>query len=222
MENLIESMKGRPQPETKESLTEFYLQLIDLPTEELEARQEHYIALRRLIESFGITSKNGFRARTQQVTPKQWNRFQAVLEKPPTPPPPRPPRPRRVYSQPQPQRPVRYRVEFRLLDEIVQSVIMNLIANLERPGLDSEVTVHVLEYFQLIESIAWQIPLYESTLEPIKQVLEHYGWQPGGFTGPPDRKAIANTLRELITNGLSELPDLHKRVETRPEEDLIS
>lgn len=87
------------------------------------------------------------------------------------------------------------------LNDVISSVVLNLVGNLNRDVLDSNLTEFIEEYCDTVNDIMQEDPYkYIDITTEIKECLEYHGWKIGhGFQRQPKRLALVADL-ELITS----------------------
>lgn len=87
------------------------------------------------------------------------------------------------------------------LNDVISSVILNLLGNLNRNVLDSNLTEFIEDYFDIVIDIIQEEPRkYFDITSEIRLCLETHGWKIGhGFQRQPKRLDLVADL-ELIAN----------------------
>lgn len=91
------------------------------------------------------------------------------------------------------------------LDDIICGIVFNLIADLNQGSMGSTLTLVIMDYFEVIESVLADDPIkYKDITSEIKTCFEKHGWKcksdktAGGFQTAPNPTALATDLNAII------------------------
>lgn len=77
-------------------------------------------------------------------------------------------------------------------------LISNLFEEINKEGLDSNLTVPILNYYALLGILSTELTTLPKTLEPINKLFISHGWTESGFVAAPNRSELVKDLNFLL------------------------
>lgn len=77
-------------------------------------------------------------------------------------------------------------------------LVTNLFEELSKANLGSELTIPVLNYYEVLDILSTEYIALPKTLKPIDDILVAHGWTKSGFERTPSQSSLVKELESLI------------------------